>query len=69
MRLAKRFIVPINLAEAAKISHGDLSARAYDNRIHSAEMSELLYNFNDMAQKLEVSVKMRRFGMQPSHMS
>ncbi|EMX3442612.1 HAMP domain-containing histidine kinase, partial [Acinetobacter baumannii] len=32
------------------ISHGDLSARAYDNRIHSAEMS-------DMAQKLEVSVK------------
>ncbi|EPH0367387.1 ATP-binding protein [Acinetobacter baumannii] len=59
MRLAKRFIVPINfLAEAAKkISHGDLSARAYDNRIHSAEMSELLYNFNDMAQKLEVSVK------------
>lgn len=47
MRLAKRFIVPINfLAEAAKkISHGDLSARAYDNRIHSAEMSELLYNF------------------------
>lgn len=59
MHLAKRFIVPINfLAEAAnKISQGDLSARAYDNRIHSAEMSELLYNFNDMAQKLEVSVQ------------
>jgi len=59
MHLAKRFIIPINfLAEAAnKISQGDLSARAYDNRIHSAEMSELLHNFNDMAQKLEVSVK------------
>ncbi|MBJ9739843.1 two-component sensor histidine kinase AdeS [Acinetobacter oleivorans] len=59
MHLAKRFIVPINfLAEAAnKISQGDLSARAYDNRIHSAEMSELLHNFNDMAQKLEVSVQ------------
>lgn len=59
MHLAKRFILPINfLAEAAKkISQGDLSARAYDNRIHSAEMSELLHNFNDMAQKLEVSVE------------
>ncbi|HAB70482.1 MAG TPA: two-component sensor histidine kinase AdeS, partial [Acinetobacter nosocomialis] len=59
MHLAKRFIIPINfLAEAAKkISQGDLSARAYDNRVHSAEMSELLYNFNNMAQKLEVSVK------------
>ncbi|MDM1021529.1 two-component sensor histidine kinase AdeS [Acinetobacter sp. VNK23] len=59
MQLAKRFIVPINsLAEAAnKISQGDLSARANDNQIHSTEIAELMHNFNDMAKKLESSVK------------
>lgn len=59
MHLAQRFIKPINfLAEAAeKISQGDLSARADDRQIHSAEISELMHNFNHMAQKLELSVK------------
>jgi two-component system, OmpR family, sensor histidine kinase AdeS len=59
MHLAQRFIKPINfLAEAAeKISLGDLSARADDRQIHSAEISELMNNFNHMAQKLELSVK------------
>lgn len=58
--LAKRFIVPINsLANAAQeISLGDLSARAEDTKIHSTEISELMHNFNNMAQKLEDSVKM-----------
>ncbi|MCH7315948.1 two-component sensor histidine kinase AdeS [Acinetobacter sp. ANC 3882] len=59
MHLAQRFIVPINyLAEAAKkISHGDLSARADDSKIHSTEIAELMNNFNDMAKKLESSVE------------
>lgn len=59
MHLAQRFIKPINyLAEAAKkISQGDLSARADDSQIHSAEIAELMHNFNDMAQKLESSVE------------
>lgn len=59
MHLAQRFIKPINfLADAAKkISQGDLSARADDSKIHSAEIAELMHNFNDMAQKLESSVK------------
>ncbi|WDZ49779.1 two-component sensor histidine kinase AdeS [Acinetobacter vivianii] len=59
MFLAQRFIKPINyLAEAAqKISQGDLSARAEDSQIHSAEISELMHNFNNMAKKLESSVE------------
>ncbi|ENX14423.1 hypothetical protein F895_02378 [Acinetobacter sp. CIP 64.2] len=59
MHLAQRFIKPINyLAEAAqKISQGDLSARADDSQIHSAEISELMHNFNNMAKKLESSVE------------
>lgn len=59
MQLAKRFIVPINsLADAVnKISDGDLSARADDKKIHSTEISTLILNFNDMAQKLESSVQ------------
>lgn len=59
MQLAKRFIVPINsLADAVnKISEGDLSARANDQKIHSSEISKLIINFNDMAQKLESSVQ------------
>ncbi|ARD28770.1 two-component sensor histidine kinase AdeS [Acinetobacter lactucae] len=59
MQLAKRFIVPINsLADAAnKISEGDLSARANDQKVHSTEIYTLILNFNDMAQKLESSVQ------------
>lgn len=59
MQLAKRFIVPINsLADAVnKISDGDLSARADDKKIHSTEISTLILNFNDMAQKLESSLQ------------
>lgn len=58
MQLAKRFIVPINsLADAAnKVSEGDLSARANDQKVHSTEIYTLILNFNDMAQKLESSV-------------
>ncbi|MEQ1108043.1 two-component sensor histidine kinase AdeS [Acinetobacter seifertii] len=59
MQLAKRFIVPINsLADAVnRISDGDLSARADDKKIHSTEISTLILNFNDMAQKLDSSVQ------------
>lgn len=59
IKLAQRFIVPINLlADAAKkISHGDLSARVEKPTHHSSEIGELMDNFNDMAQKLEISVK------------
>ncbi|MCU4707925.1 two-component sensor histidine kinase AdeS [Acinetobacter pittii] len=59
MQLAKRFIVPINsLADAAnKISEGDLSVRANDQKVHSIEIYTLILNFNDMAQKLENSVQ------------
>lgn len=57
--LAKRFINPISfIAEAAKkISQGDLTARVQDTYVHSLEISELMDNFNDMAQKLEVAVE------------
>ena len=59
IKLAQRFIVPINLlADAAKkISHGDLSARVEKPMHHSSEIAELMDNFNDMAQKLETSVE------------
>lgn len=59
IKLAQRFIVPINLlADAAKkISHGDLSARVEKPTHHSSEIGELMDNFNDMAQKLETSVE------------
>jgi len=59
IKLAHRFIVPINLlADAAKkISHGDLSARVENPAHHSSEIAELMNNFNDMAQKLETSVQ------------
>jgi len=59
MQLAKRFVGPINsLAEAANtISLGDLSARADNSQTHSAEIAGLIHNFNDMAEKLENSVK------------
>ncbi|SEO15254.1 two-component sensor histidine kinase AdeS [Acinetobacter sp. yr461] len=59
IKLAQRFIVPINLlADAAKkISHGDLSARVEKPKHHSSEIAELMDNFNDMAQKLETSVE------------
>jgi two-component system sensor histidine kinase AdeS len=59
IKLAQRFIVPINLlADAAKkISHGDLSARLEKPMHHSSEIAELMDNFNDMAQKLETSVE------------
>lgn len=59
IKLAQRFIVPINLlADAAKkISHGDLSARVEKPMHHSSEIGELMDNFNDMAQKLETSVE------------
>jgi len=59
IKLAQRFIVPINLlADAAKkISHGDLSARVEKPIHHSSEIAELMDNFNDMAQKLETSVE------------
>lgn len=59
IKLAQRFIVPINLlADAAKkISHGDLSARVEKPAHHSSEIGELMDNFNDMAQKLETSVE------------
>ncbi|MFV5374221.1 two-component sensor histidine kinase AdeS [Acinetobacter calcoaceticus] len=59
IKLAQRFIVPINLlADAAKkISHGDLTARVEKPTHHSSEIAELMDNFNDMAQKLEASVE------------
>lgn len=59
IKLAQRFIVPINLlADAAKkISHGDLTARVEKPMHHSSEIAELMDNFNDMAQKLETSVE------------
>ena len=59
VKLANRFITPINfLADAAqKISQGDLSARVEDAEGHSAEILELMHNFNSMAQQLETSVK------------
>ncbi|MFW1760039.1 two-component sensor histidine kinase AdeS [Acinetobacter calcoaceticus] len=59
IKLAQRFIVPINLlADAAKkISHGDLTARVKKPTHHSSEIAELMDNFNDMAQKLETSVE------------
>lgn len=59
IKLAQRFIVPINLlADAAKkISHGDLTARVEKPTHHSSEIAELMDNFNDMAQKLETSVE------------
>ena len=59
VKLANRFITPINfLADAAKkIRQGDLSARVADEGGHSAEILELMHNFNGMAQQLETSVK------------
>ncbi|MBU3085009.1 two-component sensor histidine kinase AdeS [Acinetobacter seifertii] len=59
IKLAQRFIVPINLlADAAKkISQGDLTARVESSMHHTSEIAELMHNFNDMAQKLETSVQ------------
>lgn len=59
MLMAKRFITPLNfLAEALKkITQGELSARADIQHVHSKEISDLIYNFNQMAEQLERSVQ------------
>ncbi len=56
IKLAQRFIVPINLlADAAKkISQGDLTARVESSMHHTSEIAKLMHNFNHMAQSLKV---------------
>lgn len=59
IRLSQRFVRPIESIAVAtqKISQGDLTARVENNKYVNAEISELIDNFNDMAHKLEVSIK------------
>lgn len=58
MHLARRFITPIESIAIAtrKISQGDLDFRVIEPTNCSSEISELINNFNDMAQKLELSI-------------
>lgn len=58
MHLARRFVTPIESIAIAtkKISQGDLASRVLEPDNCSKEISELINNFNDMAQKLELSI-------------
>ncbi|MGN5765178.1 two-component sensor histidine kinase AdeS [Acinetobacter calcoaceticus] len=58
MHLARRFVTPIESIAIAtrKISQGDLGTRVIEPNNCSSEISELINNFNDMAQKLELSI-------------
>ncbi|WP_407508176.1 two-component sensor histidine kinase AdeS [Acinetobacter baumannii] len=59
MRLSQRFVTPIESMAIAtrKISQGDLTARVTNYDDVNTEISELIDHFNDMAHKLEVSIK------------